>query len=71
MALPLPGKMMTKAFSTKQKPDADVIKVARGTIAELQVYSIVNVDWERGNVDTRSPPYIQHEELNMYTDILT
>jgi hypothetical protein len=53
------------------KPDADVVKVARNAIADIQQYSLVNAYWVEGHANKRGPPFSPQEELNIITDGLS
>jgi hypothetical protein len=50
------------------KPDADVAKVARNSIAALQPFSTVKSFWVEGHADKRGPSFSLQEELNILTD---
>jgi hypothetical protein len=54
----------------KTKPDADVTKVARNAIADIQQYYQVNAFWVEGHADKRGPPLSPQEELNILMDAL-
>jgi hypothetical protein len=54
----------------KSKPDADVAKVDRSSIADIRQYSIIKLLWVQGHSDKRGPPYSLEEELNIIADSL-
>jgi hypothetical protein len=45
----------------KTKPDADVAKVARLAISDIQKHSQVHAFWVEGHVDKRGPPFSPQE----------
>jgi hypothetical protein len=45
----------------KTKPDADVAKVARSSISNLQIHSNVNTYLVEGHSDKRGTPFSPHE----------
>jgi hypothetical protein len=52
----------------KTKPDADVAKLSRNAIADLQQHPLVTAYWAEGHVDKRGPSFSPQEELNILTD---
>jgi ribonuclease HI len=52
----------------KTKPDANVAKVARNAIVEIQQHSQVNAFWVEGHADKCGPPFSPQEELNILID---
>jgi hypothetical protein len=54
----------------KTKSDADVAKVARNAIADIQQHSQVNAFWVEGHPEKCGPPFSPQEERNILTDAL-
>jgi hypothetical protein len=52
------------------KPDADIAKVARLAISDIQQHSQVQAFWVEGRADKRAPPFSPQEDLNILTDAL-
>jgi hypothetical protein len=54
----------------KTKPDADVAKVSRISISNIQKHSRVHVFWVEGHAHKRDPPFSPQEQLSILTDAL-
>jgi hypothetical protein len=54
----------------KTKPDADVAKVARLAILDIQKHSQVHAFWVEGHADKCGPPFSPQEELNLLINAL-
>jgi hypothetical protein len=53
------------------KPDADISKVARLAISDMQQHSQVHAFFVEGHADKRAPPpFSPQEELNIFMDAL-
>jgi hypothetical protein len=52
-----PGKMKALVSLKKYKPYADISKVARNSISDLQLHSNVKSYWVEGDADKRRPPF--------------
>jgi hypothetical protein len=52
----------------RTKPDADVAKIARNAIKDIQQHSLINAYWVEGHADKCTyPPFSPQEELNILT----